>query len=228
MIEYAIRGLFQGKHFKTKYIYGKTHWWGQVMIWSTGSRVHVSGMENLPEESNVAFVSNHQGNTDIPLILGVMPRLIGFIAKKDLSYVPFLSNWMKRMGCMFIDRKNLRQSSKIIHEAAEQLKKGSHSFVIFPEGTRSKGPNMKRFKSGSLKLATLAGVKIVPLTIQGSYRVFEANKGIRMKSTDLYLHIHQPIETTHLSEEQKKALPDEVYKIIETKLKDIQAKEKQN
>ncbi len=222
MLEYALRGLFQGKDFKTKYVYGKSHWWGQLMIWSTGSKVTVSGMENLPKDPNLAFVSNHQGNADIPLILGAMPRLIGFIAKKELQHIPFLSGWMRRMGCMFINRKNIRQASEIIHQAAERLKEGSHSFVIFPEGTRSKGPNMKRFKSGSLKLATLAGVKIVPLTIQGSYRVFEANKGIRMKATHLYLHIHPPIETENLTEEEKKELPDRVYRIIETKLKEIQ------
>ncbi len=77
---------------------------------------------------------------------------------------------MKERGCVFIDRDNARSSLKAINQAIQNLKLG-HSMAIFPEGTRSKGPQVGDFKSGSLRIAIKSGVKVIPVSIKDSYKL---------------------------------------------------------
>ena len=144
--------------------------WAHRALANNGSTIQVSGIENAPTTGGVLFVANHQSNFDIPIFIGFVPRDKGFIAKAELLKVPFFSKYMKYLGCIFIDRRDARQSLTAMSEAAESLKAG-HSLVIFPEGTRSADGTIGPFKAGSLKLALKAGVPIVPVTIIGSMNI---------------------------------------------------------
>lgn len=151
--------------------------WAQSGLKMNGSSIHITGLENVPDTGGVLFVANHQSNFDIPILIGHVPRDKGFIAKLELLKVPTFSRWMKYLGCIFIDRKDPRQSLTAINDAALQLKEG-RSLVIFPEGTRSADGTVGPFKAGGLRLAIKAGVPIVPVTISGS-------KNIMPKGTSL-------------------------------------------
>jgi len=123
---------------RDKLVHGEAIKWARNIINFGGIKVTVTGGENVPKDSGVLFVGNHQSNLDIPILIGFINKPKGFIAKVELAKIPILSVWMKYMGCIFLDRKDVRQSLKAINQGAELLKKG-HSLVIFPEGTRSKG-----------------------------------------------------------------------------------------
>lgn len=196
-------------------IYKTAEIWARRLIAITGTSVQVEGLEHIPPEP-VVFVSNHQGNFDIPLFLGYIEKPKAFIAKIELLKMPLVSTWMKHLRCIFIDRNDARQSLKAIHTGVELLKDG-HSLVIFPEGTRSKGAEIGEFKKGSLKLATKAGVPIVPVTINGTYRMMEANGG-RIKPASVKMIISPPIHTANLTKEEENQLTDQVFQIIKEKL----------
>ncbi|WP_026476104.1 lysophospholipid acyltransferase family protein [Alkaliphilus transvaalensis] len=166
--------------------------WAKFLISLTGSKVEVVGLENIPTDRNILFVSNHQGNFDIPLLLAYLPNPIGFVAKIELKKIPIVSTWMKLMDCVFMDRKDMRQSLRTISEATEMIKSG-HSMVIFPEGTRSKNHEISPFKPGSLRMATKADALIVPITISGSYKIFEGN-GNRIKPASVRIIVSPPVE----------------------------------
>ena len=219
LILYFLLGLLGLKNIQRKFLMACAHYWGKIMIKSSGSKVSITGLENLPKQDNLLFVSNHQGNADIPLIFGYIPKLIGFIAKIELKKMPILNIWMILVHSIFMDRKNLRQSHRVIEKGIENLNKG-HALVIFPEGTRSKSSKMNHFKKGSLKLALKSNVMIVPLTINGSYKMFEAN-GNKIKPAKISLHIHPPIDVKKLSEEEKKKLTEIVETQIRTKLNEM-------
>ena len=133
-----------------------------------------------------------------------MPGSVGFIAKKELRYVPLLSTWMKAVHCIFIDRSNRRAAAASIKQAVEQIKLGQ-PLVIFPEGTRSRGPEMNPFKSGSLKVPIRSKALIVPVTIDGSYLMKEANGGL-LRPASVTLTIHQPVEAAGFRDEQTQEL----------------------
>ncbi len=188
--------------------------WARLMIRGTGSRLDVTGLQNIPD-SNVVVIANHQSQLDILAILAVIPRQIGFIAKKELAILPIMNLWMLILRCVFIDRKNMRKSARAIDRGVRNLKKG-YSMVIFPEGTRSKGGPMKPFKPGSLKLAVRAQVPILPVTLDGTYRIFEEH--YRIRPARIKVIIHPAVQTRQLSGQDLDTLPGLLFNRIQAAL----------
>lgn len=168
--------------------------WARTTLLSTGSKVEVEGLENLPDAKSICFVSNHQGMFDIPLVLGFLGISCGFIAKKELLKVPVLSWWMLEIPCVFIDRSSARKAAESFRKSAEVIKEG-HPMVIFPEGTRSRSDQMGEFHAGSFKLPLMAEATIVPLKISGTWRVHEIDKGIH--AVPLKLKVFPPLGPEH-------------------------------
>ncbi|MFC0186899.1 lysophospholipid acyltransferase family protein [Fictibacillus aquaticus] len=176
---------------KEKVVDKTVKWWARSLVKLAGVKVTVRGEENIPSDTAVLFVSNHQGNFDVPLMLGYITKPKAFISKIEVKKMPLIGTWMEQMNCLFMDRSNVRQSLKAIQEGARFLENGT-SLVIFPEGTRSKGGDMAEFKAGSFKLATKSGVPIVPVTINGSYKIMEQQK-FWIKPAEVELVVHPPI-----------------------------------
>lgn len=154
------------------YIAAITENWGFEALDKLGFHLEIEGVENIPEGPCV-FIANHQSLLDIvSLFAANSGHQLGFIAKEEFEKTPLISTWVKATRGLFIKRGDARESLKSIQEGAELLKQG-FSLVIFPEGTRSRGPEMGSFKPGSFKLATKAKVPVVPVAIDGTYHVYE-------------------------------------------------------
>lgn len=189
--------------------------WAKYCVDVTGAQVEVTGIENIPTERSVVYIGNHQGIFDIPLLLGYIPYQKAFIAKIEILKIPMISDWMKLMKCVFLDRKNPRQSIEAMHQGMENVKNG-YSMVIFPEGTRNKGGPVKEFKPGSFKLAFQSEADIVPVTIDGTWKIYEENK--KIKPASIKLTIHPAVKTEGLSKDELREIPAQVQKIVESAL----------
>jgi 1-acyl-sn-glycerol-3-phosphate acyltransferase len=185
--------------------------WSRAMLWAGGVRVTVSGADNIPSGPAV-IVSNHQGNFDIPILLASLDKPKGFVAKVEIQKMPMIRTWMKYLNCIFIDRSDARQSITALSGASGLLASG-HSLIIFPEGTRSKSSQVGEFKAGALKMALKAGVPVVPVVIDGSWKIMERQgKWIRPGNVDL--RILPPVETKNLSKEEARNLSDDIRQLI--------------
>lgn len=177
-----------------------------------GCTLHVDGLENLPDEGPVVLVGNHQGYADIAAYFAAFTKFqFGFVAKEELAKIPFYGSWMPRIRSLFIKRDDPKASLETIREGVALLKRG-FSLVIFPEGTRSKGPVPGPFMKGSLKLATRAKVPIVPISMNGTYKIYEET-GV-FTPADVHIIVHEPIETKSLSREEERTLNEKVEQII--------------
>lgn len=182
-----------------------------------GVELIVTGQENIPQDRNFVLISNHQSMVDILAILQTINRPLGFIAKAELKKVPLLNKWMSSMGCIFMNRKNLRESMQALLEGIKEVKNG-YSLCIFPEGTRTDG-KMLEFKGGSFKLATKSGAPILPLTVDGTHEVLEDN-GFWVKNATIRLTYHPIIETAGMSKEDQNVLAERVQEIVGSALKE--------
>lgn len=200
-----------------KLIYKCANIWSKSLLKIAGVKVNTYGIENIPKDKPILFVGNHQGNFDIPIYISQIPRVIGFISKIEVEKIPLIKTWMSFMHCVFMDRSNLRKSGEAIIKGIKNLKEG-HSMVIFPEGTRSKGGPIKEFKAGSFKLATKSKCPIVPVTMDGSYKIMEHGNGPWLKPSTVNLYFHPAIDTSSLTKDEQDSLPKTVQTIIASKI----------
>lgn len=185
--------------------------WARRLLKLAGVKVEISGMENIPQ-GPVVYVGNHQGNFDVPLMLAYLREPCGLLAKEELAKVPMIKTWMKLLHCVFVERGNPTQSVAALKEAAGLLRQG-YSMVIFPEGTRSRGDQVGPFKTGAFRVASMTGTPIVPLCIDGSYRVMEAH-GFWIHPAKVRIKLLPPVQTKGLSREEIHALDERVRQII--------------
>ncbi|SHE81239.1 1-acyl-sn-glycerol-3-phosphate acyltransferase [Marinitoga hydrogenitolerans DSM 16785] len=128
---------------------------------------------NTLENESYIIVANHQSLLDIPLIIGYV-HPVGFIAKKELEKAPIISSYIKALGSVFIDRKNSSQAARALRELKKKLAEGK-KLALFPEGTRTLDGKVKPFKRGSLMIPYRYGIKIVPVSINGTYQIIKKN-----------------------------------------------------
>ena len=203
--------IFSSRRNTEKYIAWLARLYARHLFFMFGVRVDSRGLENIPDSDNVCFISNHQGLADIPLIIGYIPKTVGFIAKKELGRIPILNIWMRALGCVLIDRGNLRSSLATIDKGILQIQKG-RPMVIFPEGTRSRKNEMRSFKPGSFKLVTGTNALVVPVSISGTYKIIEETG--KLNPTRIKLTIHPAIDVSRLSKEEKENLYQRVENIV--------------
>lgn len=192
------------------------HLWARFIIFMTGSRLVVEGMENVPLKGPVCFVGNHQGDFDIIIALALIRRPFGFIAKKETIYIPFIGIWVWLLGGLLMDRNSPRKAMKTIQKGADDIRRGG-AMLIFPEGTRSKGRGLLPFRAGAFKLATLAEADIVPMAIEDSWRVWEEHR--KVKAVPVTVKFGQVISTKGLDADGKRALSESLHKCLENMLK---------
>lgn len=189
--------------------------WGRASVAAAGARVRVEGAERVPAEGPVVYVANHQGALDIPIIMGYLPGVPAFVAKRELFRIPILGFWMRTLGCVGLDRANPRAARDQLREAAENVRAGRR-VVIFPEGTRSRDPEgrMGPFKRGSLKLAADAGATVVPVTLEGS-RFLLAERPSADFDGEVRLIVGEPVAVPALDAPALKALPERLHDVID-------------
>jgi 1-acyl-sn-glycerol-3-phosphate acyltransferase len=185
--------------------------WSKVFLKLAGAEIIVEGKGNIPKGS-VLIMSNHEGDFDIPVLLTSIEKPFGFISKIEVKKVPIMAQWMEVLNCVFIDRSDRAKAIQSLKAAVRLLKKG-HSLVIFPEGTRSKGGPVGRFKPGGFRLAVDAKVPILPVSIVGTSHLFEKNNRL-IKPGTVKVIIGEPIVSHIHSDKDPKELANEVRAII--------------
>ena len=178
-----------------------------VIAFLSGCHVTVKGMENVPKDEAVLYIGNHRSYFDVVLTYVRCPGLTSYMAKKEVARVPLLSTWMRFLHCLFLDRKDIKQGLKTILAAIDLIKNGI-SVCIFPEGTRSTGPEQTEllpFHEGSFKVATKTDCLIVPMAITNTSRIFEDHIPF-IRSTDVVIEYGKPFRPSELTKEQKKGI----------------------
>lgn len=179
----------------------------RLILKVTGAHITVIGHEKVPSDQAVLYIGNHRSFFDILLTYVLCPDTTGYIAKKEMEPIPLLSNWMRYLHCLFLDRKDIKEGLKTILTAVEEVK-GGVSICIFPEGTRSKEGSeleMLPFHEGSFKIATKTGCSIVPIAIHNSAEIFEAHFP-KIRPCKVVVEYGDPIYPEQLAKEDKKHL----------------------
>jgi 1-acyl-sn-glycerol-3-phosphate acyltransferase len=197
--------------------------WSKDNLWLSRARVEIEGLENIDPDRPQIFVANHSGLHDILSLAANLPVQFRWIAKKSLFRVPFMGWHMRRSGYISIDRENPRSAAKSILEAAGTIQNGVNA-IAFPEGTRSRTGLLGGFHSGAFSLALRAGVPLVPVALDGSYRVI-APKTLQVNpGTVIRIRISPPLDLSAYSKAEKRRLMDDVHAAINRSLEELRSR----
>ena len=173
--------------------------------------LQVSGLENIPQENGFMLYANHQGLFDVLAIAATCDVPMGAVLKKELVNIPFLHQVTLCTKSYAMDREDVRQSLQVIQAVTEEVKNG-RSYLIFPEGTRSKtGNQMGEFHGGSFRCATKSKCPVLPVALVDSYRVLD-EKGSH--PITLQLHYLPPIPY----EDFKDMKPAELAELVKSRI----------
>jgi 1-acyl-sn-glycerol-3-phosphate acyltransferase len=160
-----------------------------------GIRYRVAGREHVPSRA-VVFCANHQSNVDPPVLFEALHPRLHVIYKAELSKVPLLGVAMRAGGFVAVQRQNREQSFASIREGAASIRNGN-SFLIFPEGTRSRTNELLPFKKGGFIMAIEAQSPIVPVAVMGGRAAMRKGSPL-IHPVMLSVRIGEPIDTAGL------------------------------
>jgi 1-acyl-sn-glycerol-3-phosphate acyltransferase len=201
--------------------------WSKDNLWLSRARVEIEGLENVAADRPQVYVANHSGLHDILSLSAHLPIQFRWVAKKSLFKVPFMGWHMRRSGYIPIDRDSPRAAARSIVEAAETIRGGVNA-IAFPEGTRSRSGSLGTFHGGAFALALRTGVPLVPISIDGSYRVIFPGTLQVNPGTIIRIKIDRPIDLGRYARTDKQRLMEDVFRIMDKNLGVIQGRRRQD
>lgn len=132
-------------------------------------RLQGRGQEHVPRQGPVLLVANHSSVLDPPLIGAVTPRPVAFMAKAELFAVPLFGGFIRRLNAYPVRRDG---SDPAALRTALRLLEAGHALLVFPEGTRGNGEDLREAKAGAGMLAVLSRAPVVPVYVRGSGRAW--------------------------------------------------------
>jgi 1-acyl-sn-glycerol-3-phosphate acyltransferase len=213
----VITGCILGGERFFSYYPGMT--WSRLACILTLCPVKVAGRKHIQKGKSYVFVANHQSAYDIFLIYGYLGAPIKWMMKKGLAKIPFVGHACRKAGFIFVDNSSAKAAQKSIAEAEIKIRKTGSSLVVFPEGGRTHDGHLQRFKRGAYQIASELHLPIIPITVNGSYKV------MRMNSFNILPHkmemiIHEAIEPApeNADKEQLQLLANKTCNTIFTSL----------
>lgn len=144
--------------------------WARGLLKLCGIELQVEGQEHMKPDGAYVIVANHASYMDIPALFASLPKLPQFMAKQELSRIPFLGAALRAGRHILISRGSRSNALNALETAADHLKAGA-AILVFPEGTRSTEDAIGRFKTGAFRLAKMGEVEILPVGIHGTRQI---------------------------------------------------------
>jgi len=186
------------------HLYVLGHFGVRLGCFLSGISYRVAADEPLPLARAAVYCANHQSNVDPPVLFDALHPRMHIVFKAELNAIPILARAFRMGGFIPIDRRNRESALRSIEAGAAAIRAG-HSFLIFPEGTRSRTSELLPFKKGGFAMAIMAQAPIVPVAVQGGRAAMQKGSAI-VRPVTVSIRVGRPIETAGLTLRDRHAL----------------------
>ena len=176
-----------------------------------GIRFRVVGRQNVPRGA-VVYCSNHESNVDPAVLFQGLHPMIHILYKQELHRIPLMGMAFDMGGFVAVDRTDRRKSIASVDTAVESLRRGN-SFLIFPEGTRSRTGELLPFKKGGFIMALQAQVPVVPVAVSGGRASMRKGSAI-VRPVRVTVRMGAPISTEGLTIDDRDILIERVREAV--------------
>ncbi len=159
-------------------------------------RIVVHGRNRLADDPHFIYMMNHNSNLDVPAVFLHLPGEVRVLGKQEVFKLPVLATAMRVGGFVPVDRSNRERAVASVKEAARIAASGA-SFLIAPEGTRSRTGELLPFKKGGFHMAIDSQVPVLPITVVGAFELMPPGS-FAIRSGTIEVFFHEPIETSGL------------------------------
>ncbi len=211
-----IGGLLGVRH--GMYFDGCARYWSWTILWASGVKVIIEGLENIDPNQPTIIVANHVSWFDIPALATSIPKRVRFVAKKELNFPIFGHAW-NAAGHISIDRQDRTSAIESLEKAGAILRSDNSAVVIFPEGTRSPTGEMMPFKKGAFMLALHTAVPIVPTAVVGSYQIMPKFQW-RVRKHPIIVRFGEPIPMAGFGPQNR----EELVALVRARVEELLAK----
>lgn len=179
----------------------------RLALASVGITYHAIGQEHIQLNRAAVYCVNHSSNIEPPIlymVLSVLHPRLKILYKAEIHKLPVLSRAFDIVGFVPIERQNRNESMRAIDSAAASLRAGN-SFLIFPEGTRSRTGELQRFKKGGFIMAIKGQATIVPMAIQGTRMAMRKGSPI-IRPVSVTVRLGLPVEVSGMGVDHRNGL----------------------
>ncbi|MDF2699328.1 MAG: acyltransferase [Haloplasmataceae bacterium] len=206
----------KGKTLNKEKVYSVVHQYLKTVNVFMRMDVKVFNYERFDKNKTYLITPNHQSNLDATVMLEVFKSPFFYVAKHQLKKVPMIAPFMRDLGCLFLNKDDMRGQVKIMSEVVDKLNEGN-SAIIFPEGRRSFSSKLNEFKPGTFKMATKTQVDILPVTLNNVYKVKD---NYPFRKTVVNVYIHEPISYDEYKDLDTQEIAEMVKAKIVTKIEE--------
>jgi 1-acyl-sn-glycerol-3-phosphate acyltransferase len=178
-----------------------------------GIRVEASGIGRIVPGTSYVFMPNHASFLDGPLVMVLIPGVARAILKRSILRLPIIGLAMRFVGFVPVDRKGAAGGKKSIARAVSLMRERRYSYVIFPEGTRSRDGRLGPFRRGGFFLALASVAPIVPVTISGTRELMPKGQWFARRGA-VRVVFHEPVPVTGFTIETMGGLMERVMAAI--------------
>ncbi len=168
--------------------------WSKGLLRVAKVNVVTVGREHITPGESYVVMSNHQSHFDVPVIFQALGIPMRMVAKKELFKIPIMGPAMRYSGFVEVDRARRTRAMRSLSAARDRMHQDGTSVWIAPEGTRSTTGELGRFKRGGFQLAVDAGLRILPVIVQGSLGIHRAGERCVHKHQTVSVTVRPPID----------------------------------
>jgi 1-acyl-sn-glycerol-3-phosphate acyltransferase len=188
-------------------------------LFLSGVKLRIDGREHIERDRAAVYAVNHTSNIEPPILFealhSIFPRL-RVLYKAELRKLPILVRAWDLAGFVALERGNRDQSLPAIDRASRALRDGN-SFLIFPEGTRSRTGRLLPFKKGGFIMAIKGQAPVVPVAITGAREAMRKGNFV-IQPVTVRVRFGEPVETAGMTLEDRDRLSSAVRGKVEALL----------
>lgn len=194
--------------------------WSRLFLMLGPVTLETSGTEHLDSTRPYMFVSNHDSNFDIPVAFLSTYRPIRYLAKKELFGIPIFATAMRRVGMIETDRAvGVKAIGKVNTGVRDAVARG-HTLMIYPEGTRTAGVELRPFKKGAFRIAIDNQLDIIPMAVTGTGEAWAPGSKV-IYPGHAKVRILEPVPTEGMTPADVDALRDKIEALIHATLDEM-------